>query len=88
MLVHDHHSIQALTQKANAPVDFAQAAFAVRVLGVLGTITLGCGFGDRLRHFRTLHAPECVQLVAQTLRAIWSYIFGARRGRRTITSHR
>src|SRR5215469_659425 len=87
-LVDDHQPLEAPAQEAHAAVDFPQTPLAVGVLGVLGSIALCGGGGDRLGDSRTLLAPQLLELCAQPLRSCGGGVFRGRRRRLPKASHR
>jgi len=60
-LRHDDHPVEPLSQEVHPPIDLAQPALAIDVLGVLGAITLGRGLGNSERHRRALDAPQVIE---------------------------
>jgi hypothetical protein len=73
--------VQAFTKKPESPVDFAQPALAIDVLGVLGSIALSRGFGYCARDGRALDAPQMIELGAKAPCAFRRRILRAERGR-------
>ena len=73
----DDHAVEATAQEAHPPVDFAQPALPINVLGVFGSIALGGRFGDRLCHGGPLDAPKLVEFGPQASRTFGCHVLGA-----------
>src|SRR5438067_2603573 len=65
--VDDLRSLQALDEKAHAPVDLTQPALAVDVVGVLRAIAERRRPGHRLHHLGALELEQLLLLALQTL---------------------
>src|SRR4030067_1108483 len=85
--VHDFQGFEPLAQKAYAPVYLAQLFLAVNVFSVLRAVALGRGLRYRLRHPRPLHAPQMLQLLAQTLRTLRRDVGRAFGGWERVSAH-
>src|SRR5690606_27841825 len=81
--LHHPQCFQALAEVADAPVDLAQLLLAVAVLGVLGTVALGRGCGQRTHHLGTLEPPQRVEFGLQPRVALRGDQGGALLGGRT-----
>jgi len=65
--VNDFSEIQSFGQKTNAPVNLAQASFAVNVVTILRAVPVGRGPVNDFDDLRPLGINELQQLLAYTL---------------------
>src|SRR4029077_645452 len=79
--MHDHPPVEPPADKPHPAVDLAQAALAVDVFGVLGTIALGSGRGYRPAHAGALLAPQPLELLPQGPRTLRGDVLRPGRGR-------
>ena len=63
--VDDFRQIEPLGQKANPPVDFAQAPLAIDIIAVLRAIAIRCRPRKQLHDLRTLDVEQMQQFVPQ-----------------------
>ena len=60
-------TLKGFGQKTQAEVNFTQAPFAVNVIAIFRTITIGSRPGNSFNQLRALHFPQLIELLLQAL---------------------